>query len=169
MEKVLREALSEAEFAQIKTCKNIVDQSDPFIKIGFLAGQSEELTAKDEGLIRTWFNFRGLRPKEFFSLGEQRALELVNEMLSEQGMFPMELEDAIEILEADETFRKEIEDYLNRKVSERADGILMEKVKALIGEKAFCKSDYEIEYAEYRRRMDTLKEYEGYYYRIQKD
>ena len=84
-------------------------------------------------------------------------------------MFPMEPEDAIEILEADEAFRKEIEDYLNRKVSERADGILMEKVKALIGEKAFCKSDYEIEYAEYRRRMDTLSVYEGYYYRIQKD
>ena len=160
----LRDPLNEAEFNLVKGCKKAIDSEDVFEKIIFLK-RSE--TGPDEAIretLNTYYNYSGLRPKEFFSLDEGRALKLVNEMLEAQEMFPMDLQDAIEIMESDSDFEQMIKGYIESRISKQINEYLAGIIEKTVDKKAFSYEDHSIDYEEYRRRMEVLSKHLGDYF-----
>jgi len=164
----LRKPLSEAEFARIRAYKTAFDSDNPIIKLDALM-KEEKLDSKSEELKQIYFSFYGLKPREFFSLNEKRALDIVNEMLLKQGDLPMDQSLAIEITENDPEFREMIEEHLKGRMNEELNALIKKKITETIGNKAFCPDDYEIGYEEYARRMESLSSYTAYYYQQQKE
>ena len=167
MKDILRKPLTGEEFARIKEFRKAINAKSVYVKLDVIEGEEEEDEKLSE-LKQIYFSFFGLRPKEFFSLNENRALVLVNEKLAEQDMYPMETQEAISIMEADQEFRQLISDHLNAKLSGYLDEMIKKRTLKLIGDKAFSPDDYEIDYEEYERRMNTLQKYGRYYYREDK-
>ena len=167
MKERLRKPLSREEFSRIVSVKRVVDSENILIKLDALNDQ-DEADERLQELKQIFFSYYGLRPREFFSLNEQKALTLVNEKLESQGMYPMEAEEAIAIMEADQEFRELIEEHLKEKLAGALDEALRKTILQTIGDKAFCPDDYSIGYEEYERRMNVLKNYDRYYFREEK-
>ncbi len=153
----LREPLDEAQFAFVKGCRKTMNEDSPAIKISFLKDGGFELDESLENLIRMYYMFLGARPSEFFEFNGSAALELVNEMLEEDGGSTMEKDVAIEILESDERFRKDIEEAISKRLNRMINEFLGRQIQSAIGKKAFSYEDHEITYEEYRRRIDVLQ------------
>ena len=164
MSDVLRSPLNKTQFDYIKRCKRLAEKGSLYEKLEYLEEESIEVDKPLQQLIETYHNFMGLRPKEFFELNDSIALKIVNEMLEQMEMFGMGKEDAVEIMEADDTFRQETKSFLIKKVNEGIDVYLKKQTIDAIGKHAFCNKDYEIEYEEYERRIAVLKENHRDYY-----
>ena len=82
MAKTLRKSLSEAEFIKIRSYKKAIDSENPLIKLDVLMKEAD-LNEKTTKLKEIYFSYLGLRPREFFSCNEEKALDIINQMLAE--------------------------------------------------------------------------------------